>query len=82
MQIITTHICREVMFLSLLCVCLSVCVSVSLSVSLSVCMSVRSVTFEADLIEILFLAQWYMSTISKSSLSTKVIGPRSRQAGG
>ena len=38
----------------------------------SVCVSVQAVTFEADGIETFILAQWWMSTISRSSLSTKV----------
>ena len=46
------------MFLSCLCLC--------------VCVSIQAVTFEADEIETFFLALWYMSTISRSSLSTKV----------
>ena len=44
--IFTACICREVMFLSCLCFCLSVHVSV------------RAVTFETDGIEIFFLSQW------------------------
>ena len=54
------------MFLFQLCVCVSVRVSV------------RGVSFEADGIDTFFLAQLYMSTISRSSLSTRVTGPRSR----
>ena len=42
------------------------------SVFLSVCVTVQAVTFEADGIETFFLAQWWMSVISRSSLSTKV----------
>ena len=49
-----------------------VSVFVCLSVCLCVCVSVQAVTFEADGIKTFFLAQWQMSTISRSSLSTKV----------
>ena len=52
MGVITAQVCREVMFLS----CLSVCLSVSLC--LCVCVSVQTVTFEADGIEAILLAQW------------------------
>ena len=56
------------------CVCLCVCVSVCLSV----CLSIQTVTFEPFDIETLFLACRYILTISRSSLSIKVIGSRSR----
>ena len=57
-----------------LCVCLCVCVSVYLSVFLSV----QGITFEPLDIETLFLVCRYILTISRSSLSIKVIGSRSR----
>ena len=53
-----------------LCVCLFVCLSVFLSV--------QPITFEPLDIETLFLAYRYILTITRSSLSTKVIGSRSR----
>ena len=46
--------------------CVCVCVYV--------CGSVQAITFECLDIETSFLAWWYMLTISRSSLSTKVIG--------
>ena len=42
-----------------------------------VCLSVRAITFEPVDIETSFLAWWYILTISRSSLSIKVIGSRS-----
>ena len=51
-----------------LCICLSVCLSVS----------VRAITFEPVDIETSFLVWWYILTISRSSLSIKVIRSRSR----
>ena len=54
--------------------CLSICLFVCLSVSLSV----QAITFEPLDIETSFLVYWYILTISKSSLSIKVIGSRSR----
>ena len=48
-----------------------------LSVCLCVCLSIQAITFECLDIETLFLV-WYILTISRSSLSTKVIGLRSR----
>ena len=51
-------------------VCLSVCVSVFLSV--------QAITFEPLNIETSFLVCRYILTISRSSLSIKVIGSRSR----
>ena len=54
-------------------VCLSVCVSVC------VCVSLQAITFEVD-IETLILVWWYILTISRSSLSIKVIGSRSRSS--
>ena len=67
-------------------VCLSVCVSVCLSVCLCVCvcvclsvfLSVQAITFEPLNIETSFLVCRYILTISRSSLSIKVIGSRSR----
>ena len=53
-----------------LCVCMSVCLSVFLSV--------QAITFESLKIETSFLACRYILTISRSSLSIKVIGLRSR----
>ena len=54
------------------------CGVVSVSVCLSVCLSVWAITFEWLDIETLFLVWWYMLTISRSSLSIKVIGLKSR----
>ena len=54
----------EVMFSSCLCVC--VCVSV--------CLSIWAITFEPADIETSFLVWCYILTISRSSLSIKVIG--------
>ena len=61
-------------FILSVCVCVSVCVSVSLCV----CVSVWAITFECLGIETSFLVCWYILTISRSSLSIKVIGSRSR----
>ena len=55
-----------------------VCVCVSLSVCLSVCLFVRAITFEPVEIETSILVWWYILTISRSSLSIKAIGSRSR----
>ena len=55
-----------------------VCVCVCLSVCLSVCPSVQAITFELLHIETSFLVCRYIFTISRSSLSVKVIGSRSR----
>ena len=52
------------------CVCMSVCMSVFLSV--------QAITFEPLDIETSFLVCRYILTISRSSLSIKVIGSRSR----
>ena len=54
-----------------LCVCLSVCLS------MSVFLSVQAITFEPLDIETSFLVCRYILTISRSSLSIKVIGSRS-----
>ena len=59
-------------------VCLSVCVSVCLCVCLSVFLSVQAITYEPLDIETSFLVCRYILTISRSSLSIKVIGSRSR----
>ena len=63
-------------------VCLSVCLSVHLSVRLcvcvSVCLSVQTITFEPLNIGTSFLVWGYILTISRSTLSIKVIGSRSR----
>ena len=56
------------------CLCPSVC----LSVCVSVCLSVQTITFEPLHIGTSFLVWWYILTISRSSLSIKVIGSRSR----
>ena len=67
--LITSRVCgRGNVFV--VCVCLSVC--------LSVCVSVQAITFEAIDIETSFLVWWYILTISRSSLSIKVIGSKSR----
>ena len=58
--------------------CLSVCASVCLCVCLSVFLSVQAITFEPLDIETVFLVCRYILTISRSSLSIKVIGLRSR----
>ena len=59
-------------------VCLSVCLSVCPSVCVSVSLSVQTVTFEPFHIGTSFLAWMYILTISRSSLSIKVIGSMSR----
>ena len=59
-------------------VCVSVCVCVCLCVCVSVFLSVQAITFEALDIETSFLVCRYILTISRSSLSIKVIGSRSR----
>ena len=52
-------------------------------VSVCVCVcSVRAITFEPVDIETSFLVWWYILTISRSSLSIKVIGSRSRSSHG
>ena len=61
-----------------LSVCPSVCPSVCLCFCVSVCLSVQAITFESLNIGTSFLAWRYILTISRSSLSTKVIGSRSR----
>ena len=61
-----------------LSVCPSVCLSVCLSVCPSVCLSVQTITFEPLHIGTSFLVWRYILTISRSSLSIKVIGSRSR----
>ena len=59
-------------------VCVSVCLSMCLCVCLSVFLSVQAITFELLDIETSFLVCRYILTISRSSLSIKVIGSRSR----
>ena len=59
-------------------VCLSVHLSVCLSVCVSVCLSVQTITFEPFHTGTSFLIWRYILTISRSSLSIKVIGSRSR----
>ena len=56
----------------------SVCLSVCLCVYLSVFLSVQAITFELLDIGTSFLVCRYILTISRSSLSIKVIGSRSR----
>ena len=68
----------DIMFSSCLCVC--VCVYVCVCVS--VCLSVWAITFEWVDIETSFLVWCYILTISRSSLSIKVIGLRSRSSHG
>ena len=58
-------------------VCLSVCLSICVSVCPSVCLSVQTITFEPLHIGTSFLVWRYILTISRSSLSIKVIGSRS-----
>ena len=55
-----------------------VCVSVCVSFFLSVFLSVQAITFEPLDIETSFLVCRYILTISRSSLSIKAIGSRSR----
>ena len=79
--IITSCVCgRGNVFVVCVCVCVSVsvCQSVSLSVGLSVCVPAWAIIFEPFGIETSFLVWWYILTISRSNLSIKVIGSRSR----
>ena len=46
-------------------------------VCVCVCLSVQAITFKGVDIETSFLVWWYILTISRSSLSIKVIGSRS-----
>ena len=55
-----------------------VCPCVRVSVCQSVCLSVQTITFEPLHIGTSFLVWRYILTISRSSLSIKVIGSRSR----
>ena len=57
---------------------MSVCLSVCLCVYLSVSPSVQTITFELLHIETPSLICKYIFTISRSNLSIKVIGSRSR----
>ena len=50
------------------------CVCVCLSVYLSVCVSVQAITFELLEVGASSLVHIYIFTISRSSLSSKVIG--------
>ena len=61
-----------------LSVCLSVYLSVCLSVHLSVCVPVQVITFEPLKVGTSFLVHTHIFIMSRSSLSTKVIGSRSR----
>ena len=67
--IFTIHVCGQVMF-SVVSVCLSAC--------LSVYISVQAITFEPLHIDTSFLVYRYITTISRSYLTIKVIGLRSR----
>ena len=51
---------------------------VCVSVCLSVCLSVQAITFKLLHIKTSCLVCWYILTISRPSLSIKVIGSRSR----
>ena len=73
-----SHVCLSVCLSVCVSVCLSVCVSVCVCVCLSVFLSVQAIPFEALNIETLFLVCRYTLTISRSSLSIKVIESRSR----
>ena len=55
----------------------SVCVSVCVCLCVCVCLSVQAITFEPVDIETSFLVWCYILTISRSSLSIKVMGSRS-----
>ena len=68
------HVCLSVCLSVCVCVCLCVC----LSVCVSVCLSVQAITFEPLNIETSFLVCRYILTKSRSSLSIKVFGSRSR----
>ena len=57
---------------------MSVCLSMCLCVFLCVFLSVQAITFEPIDIKTSFLACRYILTISRSSLSVKFIGSRSR----
>ena len=59
-------------------VCLFACLSVCMSVCLSRCPSALAITFEPLHIETSFLVIRYIFTISRSSMSIKVIGSRPR----
>ena len=74
-SIFTSRVCgRDNDFV--VCVCVCVCVS------LSVCLSVQAINFEWVDIETSFVVWCYILTISRSSLSIKVIGSRSRPSHG
>ena len=61
-----------------LSVCLSVSLSVCVSVHLSVCVSVQMITLEPLKVGTSFLVHIYIFIISRSSLTTKIIGSMSR----
>ena len=65
-------------FWSCVSVCLCACLCVCLCVCLSVFLSVQATTFEPLHIETSFLVCRHILTISRSGLSIKVIGSRSR----
>ena len=79
--IITSHVCSRGNVL-VVHVCVSVCLCVCLSVCLCVSVSVWAITFESVGTETLFLVWWYILTISRLTLSIKVIGSRSRSSHG
>ena len=58
--------------------CFQSCLSVPQSFCLSICLSVQAITFEPLHMETSFLLWRYILTISRSSLSIKVIGSKSR----
>ena len=71
-------VCVSVCLSVCLCVCLSVCLSVCVTVCPSVCISVQALTSEPLHIETSLLVYRYIFTISRSSLSIKVIRSRLR----
>ena len=68
--------CRFARFQQIYIVIFTVCVcgQVMFSYCLSVCLFVHVITFECIDLETLFLACWFILTISRTSLSCKVIG--------
>ena len=73
-----SRVCLSVCLSHRLSVCLSICLSICLSVHLSVCVFVQMITFEPLKVGTSFLVHTYIFIISRLSLSTKVIGSRSR----
>ena len=71
----TDHFLTGYVMFSVMSVCLSVCLCVC--VCLSVFLSVQAITFEPLDIETSFLVCRYILTITRSSLSIKIIGSRS-----